>query len=143
HVAAAGAMLSWLLAETLKHGKATALGAASGLVAGLVVITPCAGFVSPMSSLWIGLIGGVVCFGGVLLKGKLGYDDSLDAFGVHGIGGIVGGLLLGVFADTAWNEGGANGLLLGDSALFVANLKATVIGVAFAALGTFIILKIL
>src|SRR5690606_32086105 len=80
HVAAAAAMLSWLLVEHIKHGKPTALGAASGLVAGLVVITPCAGFVGPMSALLIGLLGGLSCFLGVMLKGRLGYDDALDAF---------------------------------------------------------------
>lgn len=143
HIAAAAAMLSWLFVESLKHKKATALGAASGLVAGLVIITPCAGFVSPMSSMWIGLIGGAVCFGGVMLKSKLGYDDALDAFGVHGVGGITGGLLLGVFADKAWNEAGQNGLLLGESALFVANLKGTVVGCAYAALATFVIIKLI
>lgn len=143
HIAAAAAMLSWLLVESIKHKKPTALGAASGLVAGLVVITPCAGFVSPLSSLLIGSIGGVVCFGGVMLKSKLGYDDALDAFGVHGIGGISGGLLLGVFADKVWNEAGQDGLLLGESALFVANAKATVVGVAFAALGTYLIIKLI
>lgn len=143
HVAAAAAMLSWLLIESIKHKKATALGAASGLVAGLVVITPCAGFVSPMSSLWIGLIGGAVCFGGVMLKSKLGYDDALDAFGVHGVGGITGGILLGIFADTAWNSAGQDGLMLGKSALLIANLKGTAVGLAFAAIGTFIILKLI
>lgn len=142
-VAAAAAMVSWLLLEAAKHGKPTALGAASGLVAGLVVITPCAGFVGPMSALAIGLIGGAACYGGVLLKGKFGYDDALDAFGVHGVGGILGGLLLGVFASTAWNEAGANGLIKGDSALLVANVKATVVGCLYAATATFVILKIL
>ncbi len=143
HVAAAAAMVSWLLVEHLKHGKPTALGAASGLVAGLVVITPCAGFVGPMSALAIGLLGGAACFGGVLLKGKLGYDDALDAFGVHGVGGILGGLLLGVFASSAWNEGGADGLIFGSSELLIANLKATVVGCGYAALVTLVVLKIL
>ncbi len=143
HVAAAAAMVSWLIVETMKHGKPTALGAASGLVAGLVVITPCAGFVSPMSSVLIGLIGGVVCFGGVLLKGKFKYDDALDAFGVHGVGGITGGLRLGLFANKAWNSAGQDGLLLGESGLLIANAKATVAGCLYAGVLSFILLKVI
>jgi Amt family ammonium transporter len=143
HVAAAGAMLSWMLVEFWKHGKPTALGAASGLVAGLVVITPCAGFVGPMSALLIGLLGGAACFGGVLLKGRLGYDDALDAFGVHGVGGILGGLLLGVFASKAWNGAGQDGLLFGKADLLIANLKGTAAGCLWAALATFLLLKLI
>jgi len=143
HVAAAGALLSWLLVESLKHGKPTALGAASGLVAGLVVITPCAGFVSPMSALYIGLIGGVVCFGGVMLKGKLGYDDALDAFGVHGVGGITGGILLGVFGAKAWNGAGQDGLIFGQSALLIANVKGLAVACAYSMIVTFILLKVI
>lgn len=143
HIAAGSALVSWLLVETIKHGKPTALGAASGLVAGLVVITPCAGFVGPMSALAIGLIGGVVCFGGVMLKSKFKYDDALDAFGVHGVGGVVGGLLLGVFASKAWNSAGTDGLLMGESGLFIANLKGIAAGCLYAAVVTFVLLKIL
>lgn len=143
-IAAAAAMVSWLLIEKIKHGKPTALGAASGLVAGLVVITPCAGFVSPQSSIAIGLIGGVVCFGGVMLKSKLGYDDALDAFGVHGVGGITGGLLLGLFAQVDWNSAGKDGLLFeGGADLLIANLKATIAGCLYSAVVTFVILKVL
>lgn len=142
HIAAASGMISWLIVEKVMHGKPTALGAASGLVAGLVVITPCAGFVAPMSALAIGLLGGGVCFGGVMLKSKMGYDDALDAFGVHGVGGIAGGLLLGVFASKQWNEGGADGLIFGSSDLFVANLIATVAGCAYAAAVSFAIIKV-
>jgi Amt family ammonium transporter len=141
HVAAACGLVSWLIVENIMSGKPTALGAASGLVSGLVVITPCAGFVAPMSAVAIGLLGGAACYGGVMLKGKLGYDDALDAFGVHGVGGILGGLLLGVFASTAWNEAGANGLIFGDSALFIANAKATLAGCFYAASVSFIIIK--
>jgi Amt family ammonium transporter len=143
HIAAAGGMVSWLIVENVYHGKPTALGAASGLVAGLVVITPCAGFVAPMSSLSIGIVGGAACFGGVMMKSKLGYDDALDAFGVHGVGGLLGGLLLGVFASTAWNEAGANGLVAGETALLLANAKATVVGCLYAAGVTFVLLKVL
>lgn len=143
HIAAAGGLVSWLIVENVYHGKPTALGAASGLVAGLVVITPCAGFVAPMSALSIGLLGGAACYGGVMLKGRFGYDDSLDAFGIHGVGGILGGLLLGLFADASWNSAGADGLMKGDPALLIANAKATLAGCLYAAGATFVILKIL
>src|SRR4029453_16115785 len=97
HMAAAAAMVSWLLVERLRSGHATTLGAASGLVAGLVAITPCAGFVGGMSPIYIGLIAGAVCAFAVSLKFKLGYDDSLDVVGVHLVGGLIGSLLVGVF----------------------------------------------
>src|SRR5579884_2586509 len=100
-VAAAAAVLGWLGAEWLHRGKPTALGLASGLVAGLVVITPASGFVAPWAALCMGLIGGVVCYGAVALKPMLKYDDSLDAFGVHGVGGFLGAVLTGVFASAA------------------------------------------
>jgi Amt family ammonium transporter len=100
-VAAAAAVLGWLGVEWLHRGKPTALGLASGLVAGLVVITPASGFVEPWAALVMGLIGGVVCYGAVALKPRLGYDDSLDAFGVHGVGGFLGAVLTGVFASKA------------------------------------------
>lgn len=144
HIAAGFAMLSWLVVEKIKHGKPTALGAASGLVAGLVVITPCAGFVSPQSSMAIGLVGGALCFAGVMMKSKLGYDDALDAFGVHGVGGIAGGLMLGLFGQAAWNSAGKDGLLFGGGAdLLIANAKATVVGCLYSALATFVILKVI
>jgi Amt family ammonium transporter len=104
HMAAAAAMVSWLLVEKLRSGHATTLGAASGLVAGLVAITPCAGFVGGMSPVYIGLIAGAVCAFAVSWKFKLGYDDSLDVVGVHLVGGLIGSLLVGVFADAAYNE---------------------------------------
>jgi ammonium transporter, Amt family len=108
-VAAAAAALSWMIAEWLHRGKPTALGLASGLVAGLVAITPASGFVSPMSALAIGLIAGLVCYTAVCAKPALKYDDSLDAFGVHGIGGFLGALFTGVFASYAlWLAGTGN-----------------------------------
>jgi len=113
HMAAAAAMLSWLAVERLRTGHATTLGAASGLVAGLVAITPCAGFVGGMAPIYIGLIAGGVCALAVSLKFKFGYDDSLDVVGVHLVGGIVGSLLLGFFADAAINPAGADGVFLG------------------------------
>jgi Amt family ammonium transporter len=144
HLAAAAAMLSWLLVEKLKHGKATALGAASGLVAGLVVITPCAGFVSPLSAIGIGLLGGAICFGGVMLKGKLGYDDSLDAFGVHGVGGFTGGILLGLFAQKAYNSAGQDGVFFGGgTTLLVENAIGLIAAGLWAVIITAILVKIL
>ncbi|MEW5773017.1 MAG: ammonium transporter [Thermodesulfobacteriota bacterium] len=114
HVAAAAAMLGWLVAEKFKTGHATTLGAASGAVAGLVAITPAAGFVTPMASIAIGLVGGALCYGGVLLKGRLGYDDALDVVGVHGVGGSWGALATGLFCTRAVNEAGADGLFYGN-----------------------------
>jgi ammonium transporter, Amt family len=109
HLGAAGAMIGWLVPERIRHGKATAVGAATGAVAGLVAITPAAGYVGPVPALLIGLAGGAVCFAAVELKGRLGYDDSLDAVGVHMVGGLVGALLTGVFASLVVNPAGADG----------------------------------
>ena len=109
HLGAAGAMIGWLVPERLRHGKATAVGGATGAVAGLVAITPAAGFVGPLPALAIGLLGGAVCFVAVEMKSRLGYDDSLDAVGVHMVGGLVGALLTGVFASLAVNPAGADG----------------------------------
>ena len=117
HISAAAAALSWVVAEWLFRKRATLLGCVSGLVAGLVAITPAAGFVSPGAALVIGLLAGVVCYGAVLLKERLHYDDSLDAWGVHGVGGMLGALLVGVFSRKALNPGGADGLLAGDPSL--------------------------
>jgi len=113
HLAAAAAMLGWLVVEKLKSGHATTLGAASGAVAGLVAITPCAGFVGGLAPLLIGFIAGIVCFLAIQLKYKFGYDDSLDVVGVHLVGGLVGSLLLGVLADASINPAGADGLFFG------------------------------
>ncbi|HEY7954242.1 MAG TPA: ammonium transporter, partial [Polyangia bacterium] len=102
HLAAAAGAIAWGLVEGARIRKVTMLGVASGLVAGLVGITPAAGFVGPMAALAIGALAGVVCYGGVLVKSRFGYDDALDAFGVHGVGGALGALLTGLFAAKAW-----------------------------------------
>jgi ammonium transporter, Amt family len=112
-VATAAAILGWLLVEQIKYGKPTTLGAASGAVAGLVAITPAAGFVNPIGALAIGVIAGILCALAVSLKFKLGYDDSLDVVGVHLVGGLVGTLLIGFFATTSVNPLGADGLFYG------------------------------
>jgi len=142
NTSAAMAALSWILAERLHHGRPTMLGAASGAVAGLVAITPAAGFVSPLSSLAIGLVAGVVCYLGVsVVKRKFGYDDSLDAFGVHGLGGIWGALATGIFASKAINEAGADGLLYGNPAQLGIQAVGVLATVAFASIATLVILK--
>ncbi|MFZ5797645.1 MAG: ammonium transporter [Desulfobulbus sp.] len=114
HLAGMAGMAMWTLVEWVKLGKPTTLGAASGAIAGLATITPAAGFVGPNSAVLIGLIAGFVCFVAVNVKTRLGYDDSLDVVGIHGVGGVVGTLLLGVFASTAVNPAGADGLLAGS-----------------------------
>ncbi len=141
HVAAGGAAFSWAIVEWLKQGKPTALGVASGLVAGLVCITPAAGFVSPMSAVLMGLVAGPVCYGAVILKGKLGYDDALDAFGIHGVGGALGAILTGVFASAAW--GGTDGLIGGNSELFVENIIGVVAAAAYSVVVTIVLLKLI
>ena len=114
HLAAAGGAVAWLVVETWHRGKPTALGIASGLVAGLVAITPAAGFVAPWAAIAIGLASGAVCYFAVIQKDRLGYDDSLDAFGIHGVGGIAGALLTGVFAQKVINPDGADGAAFGN-----------------------------
>ena len=141
HVAAGAAAFSWAIVEWLKQGKPTALGVASGLVAGLVVITPAAGFVGPTSAVIMGLIVGPVCYGAVMLKGKLGYDDALDAFGIHGVGGALGAILTGVFAAEVW--GGTNGLIDGNSELFIENIIGVLAAAAYSVVVTFVILKVI
>ncbi|HEV7887320.1 MAG TPA: ammonium transporter, partial [Acidimicrobiales bacterium] len=142
HIAAAAGMLGWLVIERLKDGKATTLGAASGAVAGLVAITPCAGFVGGLSPMAIGGLAGIVCYLAIQLKFKLGYDDSLDVVGVHLVGGIVGSLLLGVFADTAVNSLGADGLLNGSSSLMMDQLVAVGATLLFSGVVSLVLAKV-
>jgi Amt family ammonium transporter len=150
HFAAAAATLGWMLGEWFRQGKPTVLGAISGAVAGLVGITPAAGFVTPMSALIIGFVAGLACFFMVTeVKKRLGYDDSLDAFGVHGAGGTVGAILTGVFATRAVNaifkDTGGNslpvGLIDGNSAQVVNQVIAIAITIGLSVLATFVILK--
>ncbi len=141
HFAAAAAALSWMFIEWLKTGKPTVLGAISGAVAGLVVVTPASGFTTPMWGLVMGAIGGVACFfAATSLKHALGYDDSLDAFGVHGVGGTLGAILTGVFAVGAINSG-KSGLIEGNTVQFLNQLMATGLTWVFAGVGTLVILK--
>jgi Amt family ammonium transporter len=149
HFAAAAGALGWAFGEWIKSGKPTVLGAISGAVAGLVVITPAAGFTTPMYGILMGLLGGIICFiASTSIKHALGYDDSLDAFGVHGTGGTLGAILTGVFASSAVGNipavytAGKFGLLEGNTALIGNQLLATLITWVIAAIGTFILLKI-
>ena len=143
NTAAATAALTWLFAEWQHSGKPTMLGAASGVVAGLVAITPAAGFVSPMPAVIIGGVAGILCFYAVVMKSRFGYDDSLDVVAVHGIGGTWGALATGLFASQAVNPDGRNGLLLGDAGSLGIQAVAVVATWIFAAVATLILLKVL
>jgi Amt family ammonium transporter len=144
HMAAAAAMLGWLVAERLKGGHATTLGAASGAVAGLVAITPCAGFVGGMAPIYIGLIAGVICFFAVSLKFRFGYDDALDVVGVHLVGGVVGSLLLGLFADVSINAAGRDGVFFGGGwGLFGDQVVAVAATLVYSFVVTYVICIVL
>lgn len=140
HVATAAAAIGWLLVEKWHSGKPTTLGVASGALAGLVAITPAAGFVGPMSAIAIGLGGGVICYGGVLLKGRLGYDDSLDVVGIHGLGGTWGALATGLFASEA--VGGVNGLFFGNPGQLWIQFVSVVATWVFCFTASFILFKV-
>jgi ammonium transporter, Amt family len=142
-ISTAAGGLTWTIIEWVLRGKPTAVGIASGFLAGLVGITPAAGYVLPIGALLIGSITSVCCFFAVSLRVKLGFDDSLDAFPVHGVGGTVGAILTGVFATKAVNEAGNNGLLAGNPGLLVTQFIGVAATYAFAAVGTFLILKLL
>lgn len=141
HLATAAAVMGWLVAEWKHRGKPTLLGAVSGAVAGLVAITPACGFVGPMAAILIGLVAGGVCYGAVVMKFRMGYDDTLDAFGVHGIGGMIGMVGTGLFAMAAINAAGADGLFNGNAALLGKQLLGIAVGGAWAFCGTYVILK--
>jgi Amt family ammonium transporter len=140
HTAASLAAVGWMVAEWIKMGKPTMLGAASGAVAGLVAITPASGFVTPLAAVVIGFLAGVICYSACLLKPLFGYDDSLDVVGVHGVGGVLGAILTGVFASKAVNSAGNDGLLYGNPSLILTQLIAVAATVAFAMVGSAIIL---
>ena len=143
NTATAAAGLTWALIEWWHNGTPTILGTVTGAVAGLVAITPACGFVNPMNAMFIGMIVAAVCYLAVsVIKGKLGYDDSLDAFGVHGVGGTVGTIATGVFAQKAINAAGTDGLLFGNAHQLLVQGLMLIVTVAFAAIMTFIIFKI-
>ena len=144
NTAAAAGIIGWVIVEWLMNKKPTMLGAISGAIAGLVAITPACGFVTPFASIIIGLVGGALCFWGVsYLKAKLGYDDALDAFGLHGIGGTWGGIATGLFSTVSVNPAGANGLFYGDAGLLWKQLVAIAATYVFVALVSFIIVKVI
>lgn len=143
HIAAATAMLAWTFVEWKFHGKPTTLGAASGAVAGLVAITPAAGFVGIMASVVIGLGAGIFCYFGVSLKSRFGYDDSLDVVGIHGVGGIWGALATGLFASTAINPAGFDGLFNGNPGQLWIQFVSVVATCAFSFIVSYVLLKII
>lgn len=145
NTSAAVAMLSWMLIEKILHGKPTVLGAATGAVVGLVAITPGAGFVPIWASFIIGALVSPICYIFITkVKGKFGYDDALDAFGCHGIGGIWGGIATGLFANRSVNDYAQwNGLVFGDTQLFFRELISIAVTIAFAAIATFVIISVM
>jgi len=143
HIAAASAVLSWLTIEWMHRGKPTLLGAASGAIAGLVAITPASGYVGPVSALIIGISAGALCYYGVTIKNIFGFDDSLDAVGIHGVGGIFGAVATGLFASKVVNSAGADGLFFGNPSLLLVQLLSVIVAIVFAFSMTWIILKVL
>lgn len=143
HISAVAATLIWVIIEWLHRGKPTMFGAATGSVAGLATITPASGFVGPMSALVIGLLAGAVCYMSLNMKNRLGYDDSLDAFGIHGIGGILGTLATGLFAQKLINQAGSDGLLFGNYKAFVSQAIGILVAIVYSFIVTAIILKVL
>jgi Amt family ammonium transporter len=144
-IAAAAGAMAWIIIEGIHQGKATAIGFASGVLAGLVAITPAAGVVQPVGAIALGVVATVVCYLAIMVKNKLGYDDTLDAFGVHGVGGIVGALLLSFFIRKSWMADAAAKTEGGWTSLqqFGVQAAAVSIAIAYAAIGTFIILFVL
>ena len=143
HLATAAAALAWMFAEWIHRKKPTVLGAASGAVAGLVAITPASGFVTPLGAMVIGVVGGLLCYTAVSLKPKLGYDDSLDVVGVHGVGGTWGALATGLFATVAVNSAGGNGLFYGNPKQLGVQAIAVGATLAYSFVVTSILLKVL
>ncbi len=143
HTAAASATVTWVIIEWLHRGKPTMFGAATGSIAGLATITPAAGFVGPMAALVIGIAAGAVCYVALNAKTKFGYDDSLDAFGVHGVGGTIGTLMAGVFASIAINAAGANGALFGNIKQFFVQAEAVALVALYSFVVSFAVFKVL
>jgi ammonium transporter, Amt family len=141
-IATGAGALTWIIAEWKMQGKPTTLGAASGALAGLVAITPGAGFVTPVSALIMGAVAGVICYLAVLAKSKMGYDDSLDVVGVHGVGGIWGALATGIFASSAVNPAGS-GLLDGNPHQLMVQATGAGATIVYSVIVTFILLKII
>ncbi|MEK7851015.1 MAG: ammonium transporter [Deltaproteobacteria bacterium] len=143
HASAVAATLTWVIIEWLHRGKPTMFGAATGSIAGLATVTPASGFVGPMSALIIGFLAACICYMALNMKNRLGYDDSLDAFGVHGVGGILGTICLGFLAQKMINPAGADGLFFGNQDLLVSQLVAIAVTAVYSMIITFVILKVL
>jgi Amt family ammonium transporter len=143
HTAAATATVVWVIVEWIHRGNPTMFGAATGCIAGLATITPAAGFVSPAAAIAIGAGAALLCYTALNMKARFGYDDSLDAFGVHGIGGMTGTLAVGLFASLAVNAGGANGLLLGNPGPLLIQAKAIGVVAVYSLAVTFLLLKVI
>jgi Amt family ammonium transporter len=141
NTAAAAATLSWMIIEWIHRGKPTTLGVASGAVAGLVAITPAAGFVNVVGALCIGGLVSILCYTAIMLKSRLGYDDALDVIGVHFVGGVFGALATGLFATKMVNEAGNNGLFYGNPAQFGVQAISVVVTIVYSFVVTLIILK--
>jgi Amt family ammonium transporter len=142
HITAIGAALSWIMIEWHHRGKPTVLGVASGAVAGLATSTAGAGFIGPMSALFLGIVAGGVSYLAIVWKGKIGYDDTLDVLGTHGVGGILGMLGVGLFGSKAVNAAGADGLFFGNSGQLGIQLAAILATVVFSFVGTYVILRL-
>jgi Amt family ammonium transporter len=143
HMAAAAGTLAWMFTEWFHRGKPTVLGAASGCIAGLGTITPASGFVQPVSALLIGGVAGAICYGAVMMKGRLGYDDSLDVVGVHCVGGVLGTLATGLFATKMVNPGGADGLFYGNPKQLAIQALAAGVVLVYSFVVTYVLLKVL
>ncbi len=143
HMAAAAATLSWMFTEWIHRGKPTVLGAASGCIAGLGTITPASGFVQPAAAVLIGVAAGALCYAAVMMKARFGYDDSLDVVGVHCVGGTLGTLATGLFATTAVNAAGANGLFFGNPRQLAVQALAAGVILLYSFVATWVLLKVL
>lgn len=143
HLGGMAGLTTWTIVEWIHRGKPTTLGAASGAVAGLATITPGSGFVGPNSAIIIGCLAGLICYACVASKSRLGYDDSLDVVGIHGVGGIIGTLLVGVFATKMVNASGANGLLLGNTSLILSQLIGVIAVGLYVFCASWILMKVI
>jgi len=143
HLAGMAGMAVWSLVEWLHRGHPTTLGAASGAVAGLATVTPAAGFIGPVSAIAIGMIAGIVCYSAVSVKNKIGLDDSLDVIGIHGVGGVIGTICLGIFASKAINPAGADGLLFGNPRFLGTQIFGVIVVASYAFVVSWVLLKII
>jgi len=143
HLAGMAGMVMWVVMEWIRDGKPTTLGAASGAIAGLATVTPASGFVSAHAAILIGIVAGCCCYLAVRYKNRIGFDDSLDVVGIHGLGGLLGTLMLGLFASKAANPGGADGLLYGNSGFFITQAFGTAVVLVYALLVSYLLLKII